>query len=292
MMKIDFYEGVIQIPVDRGVNIIVDDEIRADLISYFDSYINQKKKTKCSIYDESNQLVSMKDVSFIHLTSKDDIEGSLEFRQKTILNGELSKFMEMNPEMFQSIDLIRSDLKGMLTDSGMYKFIQIAEIGLNRHLYVNTTNFEISKLIANYSIESDELSETQKKIIILNLLLYLNRSKFNILYLDFDIDDDLVTWIKEVKNDNNMFLISNSSITTLDFTIFDHLIYSNIGTEIETYTFDSKNIKLLSYLFHPIVRKNISYQTQKNQEIMSFFEAENTSFLLNFTTENTEKAFI
>lgn len=291
-MKIDFYEGVIQIPVDKGVNIIIDDEMRTDLISFFDSYINQKKKTKCSIYDESNQLISMKDVSFIHLTSKDDIEGSLEFRQKTVLNGELSKFMEMNPEMFQSIDLIRSDLKGMLTDSGMYRFIQIAETGLNKHLCINTTNFEISKLITNYSIESDELSETQKRIIILNLLLYLNRSKFNILYLDFDIDDDLIAWIKEVSNGSTLFLISNSSVISSDFTVFEHFVYPNIGTEIETHTFDAKNKKLFSYLFHPVVRKNMIYQTQKNQEIMTFFEAENTSFLLNFTTENTEKAFI
>ena len=58
----------------------------------------------------------------------------------------------------------------------------------------------------------------------------------------------------------------------------DHV--STIETSIE-------QTGLYSYLFHPIIRDNMGFQTEKNIEIMSKFYDFNTTFSLIFTPEQT-----
>ena len=64
MMIIKDEEHYFFIP-NSGLNIICEREYKHDLINDLYSYFNQKKKNKCVVLDDDNNVISNKDVEFI-----------------------------------------------------------------------------------------------------------------------------------------------------------------------------------------------------------------------------------
>ena len=63
------------------------------------------------------------------------------FKPKTEFNTELSHFIEENQEQYTSIEMIRINLKELLTDRGMFRFRKILTSGTKRVCQVNCVSF-------------------------------------------------------------------------------------------------------------------------------------------------------
>ena len=197
MMIIKDEEHYFFVP-NSGLNIICEREYKHDLINDLYSYFNQKKKNKCVVLDDDNNVISNKDVEFIYISYNENLDGIFDFKLKTMLNNELSLFIESNNEMFTSIERIRLDIYELLSDTGMFKFIQILENGLDIKIDLTPLNFTLSKILQTLQIECSSLNKIQQLLILYNLLLYLNRNSFNIIYLDFPINDYCIKWLNSI----------------------------------------------------------------------------------------------
>ena len=125
MMIIKSNEHTLIIPVHRGLHLIHEMNCKYELLECLNSYFTLKKKTKCIIMDDDHDLISPKDVQFVYISSKEDISSIFDFKPKTLLNSELEKFINENPESYRSIESVRNYLRELLTDEGMYKFMNI-----------------------------------------------------------------------------------------------------------------------------------------------------------------------
>ena len=57
-------------PIDSPIkNILVSSNYKREIIECLQSYFVNKKKTKCIVYDEDNEIIKMDDLSFVYLTS-------------------------------------------------------------------------------------------------------------------------------------------------------------------------------------------------------------------------------
>ena len=102
--------------------------------------------------DDDHELINPKDVQFVYISSKEDILSIFDFKPKTLLNSELEKFINENPESYRSIESVRNYLRELLTDEGMYKFMNILGNGISIDLEFKTTNFTVSKLLQSLKI--------------------------------------------------------------------------------------------------------------------------------------------
>ena len=69
-MKIKTNEEVFILP-DKGLHLIVGNGFEKTIIECLNSFLNQKKKSKCIIYDQDGDMVDMKQTGFIYV-SKDE----------------------------------------------------------------------------------------------------------------------------------------------------------------------------------------------------------------------------
>ena len=79
----------------------------------------------------------------------------------------------------------------------------------------------MSKILQTLQIECSSLNKIQQLLILYNLLLYLNRNSFNIIYLDFPINDYCIKWLNSIDKNNNTILISNDSVESIDELLKD-----------------------------------------------------------------------
>ena len=223
MMIIKDEEHYFFIP-NSGLNIICEREYKHDLINDLYSYFNQKKKNKCVVLDDDNNVISNKDVEFIYISYNENLDGIFDFKLKTILNNELSLFIESNNEMFTAIEKIRLDIYELLSDAGMFKFKHILENGLDIKIELSPMNFTLSKVLQTLQIECSNFNKIQQLLILYNLLLYLNRNSFNIIYLDFPINNYCINWLMSIDKNNNTILISNDSVESIDELSIDGMV--------------------------------------------------------------------
>ena len=104
---------------------------------------------------------------------------------------------------------MRNYLRELLTDEGMYKFMNILGNGISIDLELKTTNFTVSKLLQSLKFETDQMTIQQQFIILYNLLLYVSRNQFTIVYIDFEIDSESMEWLKRIQSPNRIILVSN-----------------------------------------------------------------------------------
>ena len=213
MMKIKSEENVYIIPDLNGACAISSSYVD-DIVQCLFSYFVAKKKNKCVVIDEDGDLMKNDSVSFIYIPKDDDLTPLFNLKPKTLINSEIVSFIGTNQEMFKSIEMIRNGLIEMLTDQGMIKIRKIMQKHIENNINFIIDDFDLSRILQSISIEGEELTTQQKYMSLYNLLLYLSKDSYCVVYIDFEIDETTLKWIKSNKQDNILFLINNEAIST------------------------------------------------------------------------------
>ena len=276
-MKIVSDDNTFIIPLSESNRIIlVSSNYKQELIDCFYSYFVMKKKTRCVIYDDDNQIINQEDINFIFIPDDTSYENNFNLKTKTIMNIEMAELINNNQDFFLSLEKIRKELLNVSTDKGMFRLRRILSNGLNKTIDFEFKEFNINLFLQFFSIDYSSYSESEKQIILFNILLYVNRNKINIVYLNIDIDETTLKWIE--KYENTIFIIDNDVVYSAP-NGFDMLILSN-NNHLITTTESNQNIKLLSYMNHKIVKTNISLQNEKNVELFNSFNDFNSTFFI------------
>ncbi len=285
-MKIKSDENIYIIPIENGICSIASDYLN-DMIDCLTSYFVNRKKNKCVIVDAEDDLIKYDDVSFVYIPRDIDLKQIFEFKPKTLINSEFSEFIENNQEMFKSIEMLREQIIELLTDQGMYKLKKIMQQNLNCDLQFMIDDFDISRFLQSISIDAEELSEQKMYMALYNLLFYVNREKYCIAYIDFDVNEEVNDWLASLKeNKNILLLIKNESIISRDKEFIDYMLIESNKDFMEYIEISRRQINDLIYCFHPYVLRNIVYQTEKNQSLVSGFTDKNTTFLIKFASQH------
>lgn len=282
-MKIKSEENVYIIPDLNGACAISSSYVD-DIVQCLFSYFVAKKKNKCVVIDEDGDLMKNDSVSFIYIPKDDDLTPLFNLKPKTLINSEIVSFIGTNQEMFKSIEMIRNGLIEMLTDQGMIKIRKIMQKHIENNINFIIDDFDLSRILQSISIEGEELTTQQKYMSLYNLLLYLSKDSYCVVYIDFEIDETTLKWIKLNKQDNILFLINNEAISTNVNDEIDYFLIESNQDFLERIEIDSKQKNSILYCFHPYVLKNFEFQTEKNKQIMLDFQDKNTSFLIKFAT--------
>lgn len=285
-MKIVSDENVFIIPLKENNKIVlVSSGFKKELIECLQTYFVSKKKTKCIVYDEEGNISKMDEICFIYLPNDISLDNNFEFKQKTIMNTEFSEFISKNPECFISIENIRNDMNGLLTDKGFYTLKKILCNGINKDINIEVNDFNISSLLQMLAIGDDSLTESEKTIMLLNLLIYKNRNNVNIIYIDREFNQEINNWI-EKQNKNNYFIIDNEAIFSAPNN-YDLMILSNKDHLIE-HELENNEVKTLVYMNHEIVKENISLQNEKNVELFNQFNDQSSTFFIKTIIDNNQ----
>lgn len=287
MIKMKMDDGVIIIPPSNGIHLLAANQYSGLLISCLNSYFGQKKKTICVAVDEEDDVISNKNVSFVYIPADDNIDPWFEFKPKTPMNSELTEFMRVNPEMFISMESIRNDIKSLLTDSGMFRFREILQDGIGSMITIDSLNYDLQTIVSNLHVDHEELNSEQKYMAAYNLLIYLNRSKFTIIYIDFPVTGLISNWLQSKKSTNRLIIVNNERVFSPPAGIYDSMIVPSIADHVTSIEASIEQTGLYSYLFHPVVRDNMQYQTEKNYKFLSQFVDFRTTFSILFTPDTT-----
>ena len=285
-MKIKTEDSVYLIPIKNGICSLVSD-YTADIVNCLSSYFINKKKTKCVILDNEEDLIKYNDVAFIYIPNNEDIKQVFSLKPKTLINSELTIFIENNQEMFSSIENVREQLIELLTDQGMFKLRKIMQQNIENEIKFTVDDFDITRILQSISIDIEELTIQQMYMALYNLLLYISRDKFCLLYIDFELDESTINWLKSIKSDNILLLIKNESINTRNKDVIDYILIEKNSDSIEKIEISKNQINDLVYGFHPYILKNLEYQTEKIRSLMRGFMQNDTSFLIKFADYKT-----
>ena len=281
-MKIKSEDNIYNIPIKNGSCIVTSDYLE-DIVQCLSSYFISNKKNKCIVLDDDGDLCKYSEVAFIYVPYNEEIYQIYKLKPKTQLNNEITNFIDANQEMFRSIEAIRNNLNELLTDVGVFKIKNIMQKSLDGEINFIVDDYDVSKIISSISVDSEKLSHEQLFIALYNLLLYVNREKFCIVYIDFEVDDLTLKWIKNIKTDNTLILIKNASIVSKEKEFIDYMLVISKANFVEEMEFSRDVINDLSYCLHPYILKNVEYQIEKNIKLMNLFKDDSTTFLIKFT---------
>ena len=282
-MKIIHEESVYLIPEDNNIVVLAGSE-QKDIIDCFTNQFVKKKRNYCKVLDSENQSIKPTELNFIYYPYGSDINSNFEFGTKSIFNIETTNLIQENEKDFKSFELIREGFRNLLTDHGMYKVREILKRNIECNIDLEISDFEVSKFLSMLDINIGEIPVDQQYIMVYNLLLFINRNQFNVVYIDFPITQTVLKWVKSFDQDNILFLLNNDrmacdSVRELDK--FAMLIASN-KDYIEKYEYDLKQFSNISYIQNPYTMLHKQQQTEKNIRLMEQFEDKNTTFYLTF----------
>lgn len=192
--------------------------------------------------------------------------------------------MQENENDFKSFELIREGFRNLLTDHGMYKLREILTRNIGCNINFEISNFDMSKFLSMLDINVDDISVDKQYIMVYNLLLFINRNQFNVIYIDFPITQTTLKWLKSFDQDNILFLLNNDNMacdSIEELEKFAMLIVSD-KDYIEKYEYDLKQFSNISYIQNPYTMLHKQQQTEKNIRLMEQFEDKNTTFYLTF----------
>ena len=284
MMKIVTDDDIFMLPVESDNIYLLASDYSETILNCLNLYFGSKKKTICNIYHEDH-VIGNKEFNFVYFPSGGPVEANILFKQKSIMNTEFAKLISENPNDFRSVEHIRNDLFDLLTDKGFYTFSKIINRGLEKYYKVELNEFNMNLLLQMFSFDIEVTEYKYVYMMIYNLMIYLNRNKPTIVYLDIEIDSVVADWFNSIDKSNLIILIDNdnchvSSIQNCNMIILNKTDY------YDSYELDESFISLVSYLFKPLIRKNMQYQLEKNIRLYSNFNNKETTFLINFTSEN------
>lgn len=192
--------------------------------------------------------------------------------------------MQENENDFKSFELIREGFRNLTTDHGMYKLREILTRNIGCNINFEISDFDISKFLSMLDINVDDISVDKQYIMVYNLLLFINRNQFNVIYIDFPITQTTLKWLKSFDQDNILFLLNNDNMacdSIEELEKFAMLIISN-KDYIEKYEYDLNQFDNISYIQNPYTMLHKQQQTEKNIRLMEQFEDKNTTFYLTF----------
>lgn len=192
--------------------------------------------------------------------------------------------MQENENDFKSFELIREGFRNLTTDHGMYKLREILTRNIGCNINFEISDFDISKFLSMLDINVDDISVDKQYIMVYNLLLFINRNQFNVIYIDFPITQTSLKWLKSFDQDNILFLLNNDNMacdSIEELEKFAMLIISN-KDYIEKYEYDLNQFDNISYIQNPYTMLHKQQQTEKNIRLMEQFEDKNTTFYLTF----------
>lgn len=114
-------------------------------------------------------------------------------------------------------------------------------------------------------INVDDISVDKQYIMVYNLLLFINRNQFNVIYIDFPITQTTLKWLKSFDQDNILFLLNNDNMacdSIEELEKFAMLIISN-KDYIEKYEYDLNQFDNISYIQNPYTMLHKQQQTEK-----------------------------
>lgn len=172
--------------------------------------------------------------------------------------------------------------KDLLTDKGFYEFQKIINRGVDNYAQIEMNDFNIGAILQMLQVNVQEVSSEDKYKMVYNLMLYLNKDKTNLVYLDFPVTSSVFSWIEKVKTPNTYFFIDNEGIENFNFETREKINFIKLSKCDFKEEFDIRleDISRLSYIFHSFIQKNIDQQSQKNIDLYHLFSDENTTFLL------------
>lgn len=285
MMKVKNESLVYNIPIRSGICVIAGKETK-NLSALLTNYFVRKKKNSCVVLDEEGDLIKNEDVSYIYIPSTEDLLDIFEMKPKTVLNSEITEFINENQDSFRTVEEIRNLYYELLTDNGMYRLRKIMGNGIDIHAEFEIDDFNLSRLLQTLALNVTRLSIQQQFIVLYNIFLYTNRKQFCIVYIDFEIDSETLDWLKSIKNDNVLFLIDNESIRTELTEDIDAILVLSKYDFVNEIEYEISLVNKLSYCLNPFILKNYAYQTEKNRLIIDDFRDDMTTFLIKFTTNN------
>ena len=176
---------------------------------------------------------------------------------------EISEIIRENQLDFMSVDNIIKSIKGLLTDKGVYALKRILSINTDINIEIKMSEFSVEKILSMLSIESDELTSTMKLIIVYNLLIYLNRDKAIVIYINEEIDDVLANWINKtsVSSKNVYFLINSMNYNSE--ILFDEILLLTNKKELRKTIINKSECEEIIYALSSWTIKNISFQKEK-----------------------------
>lgn len=288
-MKIIHEESVYLISEDNNIVVLAGAK-QKDIIDCFTNQFVKKKRNYCKVLDFENQTIKPTELNFIYYPYGSDINSNFEFGTKSIFNIETTNLIQENEKDFKSFELIREGFRNLLTDHGMYKVREILKRNIECNIDLEISDFEVSKFLSMLDINIGEIPVDQQYIMVYNLLLFINRNQFNVVYIDFPITQTVLKWVKSFDQDNILFLLNNDrmvcdSVRELDK--FAMLIVSD-KDYIEKYEYDSNQFNDISYIQNPYTMLHKWQQTEKNIRLMEQFEDKNTTFYLTFNDTYTQ----
>ena len=243
----------------------------------------------CAIYDDEGDLIRNSDVAFIYLPNGSLNFNNFEFKEKSDINAFLTNLISENQRLFISIEKIRNDMFGLLTDRGIYEFKKIICRGIRSSMEMKLSNLDVTSLISMFELETSNLTESEMYMIIYNVLLYTSRYNACIVYVDFVVDEVVMDWLNNL-GDNVQVLINAEKI---DGSIYDVQNFIKLGrkNEVERYELSLSKLRTLIYLNHPIVIRNLDLQTKENLLFYKSFSDEDITYLVKFTSDNCQIPF-
>ena len=282
-MKIIHEESVYLIPEDNNIVVLAGAK-QKDIIDCFINQFVKKKRNYCKVLDSENQLIKPTELNFVYYPYGSDINSNFEFGTKSIFNIETTNLIQGNENDFKSFELIREGLRNLITDHGMYKLREILTRNIDCYIDLEMANFDISKFLSILEINVDDISVDKQYIMVYNLLLFVSRNQFNVVYIDFPITQTVLKWLKSFDQDNILFLLNNDNMacdSIEELAKFAMLIVSD-KDYIEKYEYDLNQFNNISYIQNPYTMLHKQQQTEKNIRLMEQFEDKNTTFYLTF----------
>lgn len=284
-MKIIKEDKTYLLPERNQKVILVENDESTEFIKCLSEYFGKKKKNYCHVHSDDEQPILPNEFEFIHYSKFSNIDATLNFNNKTVLNQEITNFVIENEKAFQSVMRIREEVNQLLSDSGMFRLQKIFEHGLDNHVWMKMNDFNISSILEFLSIEDQKLNSNEKILIVYNLLLYVSRFKSCIVYLDVLISPEVLQWMDSYKDRSVIFIINNHLSKCLPGNIADAAILKLSGKNyMETYEFDVCEFFSISYVLTPFVQEYIEMQTERNKNLYSQFIDNETTFYLEFTS--------
>ena len=250
-MIIKFEDSIYHLPESENIILLSESIHSENMLHCLYQYFEKKKKTYCRIYDNDNTLLSVDDVAFIYFPYGSSVNNEMQMKTKSNMNTELAQFIEMNPDWFYSVERIRNNLFELLTDKGTYEIERILSKGLMHHVDFRVEDFNVFQLLQMLNISFEEYSESEKYMIVYNLLMHVNRKKPKIIYIDVPIDLTVIRWASIQTADlNNIIILNNESIQSDALNNLNKCAVLHLSNfdYVETIDFDIFELPQVSYL--------------------------------------------
>lgn len=286
-MKIVKDNEVFILPETEKINILVNNENLLKVLECFEQFFVKKKNSYCQIYDDNGNRIKTREISFVNVPIA-SIDDNLDLKKKSSLNNEIVEIINANQEKFQSVESIRQNLRDFLSDVGAIDIMRIVNYGIKEKLNLEVEELNLQDIVQMLKIDCEELSIQSKMIGVYNLLLYVERERPRLVYIDFPVNSDVIKWMNSYHDDEVMFIINSNRAENLEKNTNCALISLSNVDFFEEFDFQSIELNDYLYLFNPFVLRNIKRQTNEIIHKIEQFSLEKVTYYLKFNNDSIQ----